>query len=756
MTMLEDALALAEAGAHVFPCKPRGKMPLIPKSDGGNGHHDATTDPEQITDWWTQCPKANIGIACKTSGWLVLDIDRDHKDGNGAETLSDIEAELGFLPKTSEVKTGNGFHLYFKDPGVAPPAEMGPGLHVKYNGYVISPPSIHPDGEQYAWVQRGNPVELPKPWVKRLKKGKPRNAATATPEQTSQDGAEILKEACESLANCKKGSRNDTLNKTAYWIAQHVAGGAIQEGPAKKAIRKAAEDCGLEEKEIQRTAKSGWDAGLKKPRKVASALPRFTDLGNADRFVAMFEADFMYCHLWRKWLFWDSVRWRVDDSLRVIERAKRIPRQLFDEAQETMNGDLAKWAAKSQDRPRIESMVSLARSSLPTWPDVLDKRPLLLNARNGTVDLTTGELRAADRADLMTTMAPVQYDPAATCPTWDSFLNHIMGGDQDLVDYLRRAVGYSLTGSVEEQCMFFLYGKGANGKTTFLEALLGILGDNYSLTAPPNLLMARKHEEHATEIAKLHGARLVSTVEVAEGHFFNEVKLKQLTGQDKLTARRMREDFWSFEPTHKIWLAANHKPGIVGTDLAIWRRIRLVPFNVTIPKNERDSKLPDKLRAEYQGIMAWAVRGCLEWRQHGLQDPPGVLAAVEEYRLEMDLVARFIDEKCFEGAGVEDGAAELYDAYKGWAADNQSTKAFTKTDFGKKLEARGYSKRKGAKGKRMWVGVCLSAPLPGMGGACGTGSGVSPIRAHIGRDREVAPPAPPRAKNATSGEGGAP
>lgn len=443
---------------------------------------------------------------------------------------------------------------------------------------------------------------------------------------------------------------------------------------------------------------------------VAPAAPQPTDLGNSDRFVSKYRADLRYCHPWRLWLKWDGLRWKKDRVLEVLELAKSIPLDVFAEYQRTNNKDLGEWAVKCQARGHVDALVHLARSALPVMPDRLDLHRWLLNVSNGTLDLRTGQRRQPARADYMTTLAPVHYDPSAICPTWDQFLLRIMDGNRGLVDYLQRAVGYSLTGDVGEQCLFFLYGEGANGKSTFLEAIQAAMGLDYSKAAAPNILMATKHESHPTELADLHGARFVSTTEVQEGRRFNEVKLKQLTGGDRIKARRMREDFWEFSPTHKIWLAANHKPVIGGTDLAIWRRVKLIPYTVTIPPAERDRDLLGKLRAELPGILAWAVRGCLEWQREGLQDPPEVLAATQDYRREMDVVDPFIDERCVVHPRAEVPKGELYAAYKRWMDESGEGRPLRKTTFGRRLKDR-FQDRRATGGKWMWEGIGLTAPL---------------------------------------------
>src|SRR5919107_5291637 len=265
----------------------------------------------------------------------------------------------------------------------------------------------------------------------------------------------------------------------------------------------------------------------------------------------------------------------------------------------------------------------------------MDASPDLLNVLNGTIDLRTGELRPHRREDLITKMAPVEYDPNSPVPAWAATLERVLPSP-DLRAFFKKLCGYAISGETSEHLLPVLYGTGANGKSTVLSTLLAAAGD-YGMQAAPDLLVAKKGA-HPTEVADLFGMRLVASIEVEDGRRLAESLVKQLTGGDKVRARRMRQDFWQFEPTHKVFMAVNHKPEVRGTDTAIWRRIRLIPFTETIPPGEQDKKLPEKLRAELFGILAWCVEGCLEWQREGLQAPEEVRRATGQYRSEMDVI----------------------------------------------------------------------------------------------------------------------
>jgi putative DNA primase/helicase len=333
---------------------------------------------------------------------------------------------------------------------------------------------------------------------------------------------------------------------------------------------------------------------------------------------------------------------------------------------------------------------------------------MLLNVRNGTLDLRTGRLCGHRRENLITKLAPVLYDPAARCPLWERFLHRVMGGNVGLTSYLQRVVGYGLTGDVSEQALWFLFGTGANGKSTFLATILAMLGD-YAMQSVSELLMAKANESHPTERADLFGKRLVATIETEEGKRMAESLMKQMTGGDRIRARKMRQDFFEFLPSHKILLAANHKPNVHGTDHAVWRRIKLVPFTVTIREEEKDKTLSDKLKAELPGILAWAVRGCLAWQREGLRDPEEVRKATAEYRAEQDTVADFLASCCNILPEGRIKAALLYDAYVEWSGDRLTTSKA----FAERLRAMGYDTKRGHGGAYFWHGIGLP---PGGGG----------------------------------------
>ncbi len=303
-----------------------------------------------------------------------------------------------------------------------------------------------------------------------------------------------------------------------------------------------------------------------------------------------------------------------------------------------------------------------------------------------TIDLLTGENRPARREDFSTKCSAVEPKEMAT-PLWDAFLERITGGDTDLAAYLQRVAGYCLTGHVKEHVLFFLYGTGANGKSVFVNTLAGIWG-GYAITAPADLCMASHGERHPTELARLRGARLVTATETTEGRRWDEAKIKMLTGGDTIAARFMRQDFFEFEPHFKLVISGNHKPALRNVDEAIRRRIHLIPFTVTIPPKERDTDLPDKLKAEWPGILAWAVRGCAEWRRQGLNPPKAVRTATDHYLAGEDALALWIEECADPDPTWFETTSDLFASWKAWA-DRTGEHVGTRKAFSQRLEERG-------------------------------------------------------------------
>jgi putative DNA primase/helicase len=445
------------------------------------------------------------------------------------------------------------------------------------------------------------------------------------------------------------------------------------------------------------------------PKILLTSPYHLSDLGNARRLIDRHGENLRYCVEMKKWLVWTGHVWVTADCGEVERFAKQTVGEMYSQAAQNDPNErqrLARHALKCEAENRLCAMVNLAETepNVPVRTSQLDSDPWLLNCTNGAIDLSSGRLLPHNRVNLCTKQVSVAFDPSATCPTWLSFLERIMGGNEMLIEFLQRAVGYSLTGMTTEQVLFFLHGFGANGKTTFIEVIRKLLGD-YAQQADFNSFLEKRGDGARNDLARLQGARFVAAVEAGEGRRLAETVIKQATGGDKITARFLYREFFEYTPQFKLFLVANHKPLIAGTDEAIWRRIRLVPFTVTIPPEERDKQLLEKLQGELVGILAWAVQGCLDWQRHGLGEPPEVSDATADYRREMDVLADFLDECCVIEERETVIASDLYQHFKDWC-QNSNEIPFSQKKFGEELHARLYQNAK-KRGKRIWIGLRL-------------------------------------------------
>lgn len=442
-----------------------------------------------------------------------------------------------------------------------------------------------------------------------------------------------------------------------------------------------------------------------------SDLP-LTELGMARRLVLSFNGQVRYAPQLRSWFFYDGQRWTEDITGEVQRRAKAVVDRLHAEARFSVDRreELTRAWLKFQSASRIRSIVELATTEpeVPVLLSDFDADDWSLNVANGVVNLRDGSLRPHVPTEMHSKLVPIHYDPESPAPTWEKFLGEVLGDDPDLIDFVHRFAGYSLTGDVREQLLLFGHGSGANGKSTMFGMLRQLAGD-YGVQLDPELLTAGLHEHHPTGLTDLRGARLVTTTETEAGKRLAEALVKSLTGGDPIRARRMRMDYFEFMPTHHIWLAGNHLPPIRGTDLGIWRRIALVPFDVTFEGEKQDAELPTKLAAEARGILAWAIRGCLDWQREGLRVPERVKAATAKYRAAQDHVGRFLAECCVTGDVVYVTAKSLREAYEGWC-HGQGEKPWSAKALGAELSDRGFdSVQKGSDRTRTWIGLGLVA-----------------------------------------------
>lgn len=739
--LLTAALAYAELGWAVFPLSPATKKPLA----GSRGFKDASNDPEQIRAWWTERPDANIGIATgAVSGISVLDVDeKKWEDKHGNDTLAALTAEYGVLPTTLTQKTwSGGLQIVFAySPHAAQGAgNYGPDLDGRNDGgYIVAPPSVVQDEARegtYAWLSdpRSTALAAMPRWL--LDRG------TATKTHGPRRVANPRTAAAESLL--AGVARNNALASLAGTMRD--VGFEEEEIYSALAGMNAKSASPLPDHEVRRTARSIARYEPKNDPTEDAGGERYTDATNAARLAEV------ACHaaghvgeMRDKWFVFQGGRLGLDFPTAMYRFTNAVAQAILLDASaeqsraETTAAELETIDSKTTDaelQARAETLwaeyhdhvergkmlrhagkhlesaagaracieMAKAEPALRIKLDQLDAHPTWLNTPSGTLDLETAELRAHAFTDYLTKITGVAFDPAARCPRWEQFLEDVLP-DPEVRSFMQRAVGYALTDLTTEQCMWFLYGKGRNGKSTFLNALRVVLGE-YGAAMQASTLMVRAHgDDMRNDVAALRGARFVSATEAEDGQRMAEALIKQMTGGDPMVVRKMYADFFTFTPTYKIFLAANHKPIIQGTDLAIWRRIHLVPFTQTIPESLVDHRLPAALAAEGPGILNWAVEGYRFWRAGGLEPPKAVTDATAEYRAEMDPLADFLEDACFVGPGNQCTAAELYRAYTTWAEGQGIRYPLKARTLGLALQDRGFLQHRGTGGVRSWRGI---------------------------------------------------
>lgn len=459
-----------------------------------------------------------------------------------------------------------------------------------------------------------------------------------------------------------------------------------------------------------------WEKKKQKPKPKPLPNPEasfnLTDLGNAQRLVALHGQDIRYCYVWKTWMIWDGKRWVKDDLGTVEKFAKNVARSIYKEAAREVDDNkrkaLVDHARATESEKRRKDLIASSRSEpgIPVKPDDFDRNPWLLNAQNCVIDLNTWETFEHRREDLITKLAGTGYDPEADCPTFKAFLHQIMDGNQNLVDYIQRVIGYTLSGSTQERAFFFLHGTGANGKSTLLNVVKELMGD-YARVASADTFMEKKFDTVREDIARLKGARFVCSSETDEGKRLAEGLIKNMTGTDIQTARFMYGNTFEFVPEFKIFLAANHQPVVKGTDLAIWDRIKKIPFDVRIQEEEQDKSLGTKLKAELPGILNWALDGFKLWRENGLMEPEEVNNATQEYRDDMDTLKEFFSEYVKPDPMAATESAKLFKLYQIWALDIGEKYILSRREFGLRMTDRGL-KKKAIHNKNNYLGIAIN------------------------------------------------
>lgn len=455
---------------------------------------------------------------------------------------------------------------------------------------------------------------------------------------------------------------------------------------------------------------------FRKKENIQNTTFALSDLGNAERLVAQYFDTIRYCCEAKTWLIWNGIRWEWDYSGEIERLSKKVIRTIYDDASESDNNDIrikiAKWALESESKTRIKAMIELAKTEegISISRSNLDKNDWLLNCLNGTIELKTGELREHRREDYITLIAPVNYDPNAASEILEKFIDRILP-DEELKEFVQVAAGYGITGDTSEEKLFFAYGLAATGKSTLFAAIKATLGDYASQTDFTTFLDQGKNGAVRNDIARLAGKRFVLTSEVDEGKKMAESLIKQITGNDTITARFLYQEAFEFVPKMKIFMAANFRPRVNANDAAMWRRICQIPFTVHIPKDERNPSIKKFLSDPVNGgpaVLSWLVEGCLKWQKNGLKIPKIVEDFTNEYKEEMDPLREFLDDCCVISAYAHVNNTRLYLDYEDWAKENGEKYIMSRKRFSQSIEMKGFIQKRTSR-ERIWQGIGLKA-----------------------------------------------
>ncbi len=711
MHVIEKLEDYRRRGWVSIPVKPRTKEP---QGDNWQNLRISDVDPTEFQQ------NSNLGILLGEPSGGLVDIDLDCPEA--------MRAARVLLPTTGLIfgrssKPASHYLYMVADAGRMRKFQFGSKTLVEYRaggGHTLFPPSTHPSGEAVRFDREGEAAGISRDSLMR-EVGK--LAAASLLAQQWQEGsrhdkvmalaggllnggwdiaqAELFVEAVCLAANDPE--TEDRLMAVRTTAARKASGESATGWPrlielcGPDVVAKVSEWLGIQQATITTTPTES----------------EMTDIGNAQRFVRHHGEVIRYVRDMGAWLVWNGRYWELDDQTAIDLKAQATAKSLWrdlENASRQDSADLASWARQSNNFHKLKAMCDVAKPHIAVTSDNLDARPYLLNCTNGVIDLQSGQLLPFDKHHWLTKQINVSFNAEAKCPVFEGFLRDTFDGEPELIDFVQRAVGYSLSGDTSEQCFFIAHGTGANGKSTLLKVLQELLGDYACNTPMETLMVKRQGGGIPNDIARLRGARLVTASEGEANQHLAAALVKQITGGDTMTARFLRKEYFEFKPECKLWLVTNHKPKLRGDDPAIWRRIYLIPFNVAVPKERQDGQLSEKLKAELPGILAWAVRGFQQWQSGRLQPPQAVLAATRAYQHEMDHVKRFVDDEVMPALGQNVGKADMHAAYIRWANENGGD-SYSMPELHKRLLALSFKAKRGTGGKHQWQDVKLSASL---------------------------------------------
>jgi putative DNA primase/helicase len=714
----------------VFAAYSRGKDPFPPLSP--HSFYSGTDDEHKILDWWTGTPTLNIGVQTgrKTSdpnsgsGIVILDLDIKN-GGSPLERLHDLFGdEYSQYLKTPIAKTGSGgYHLYYHIPSdktVASTTEFRglAGVDIRgEGGFVIAPPSIHPTGVPYRWLRSLVPEVL---WE------------SEPPEDywVFQDVPEALytnthgkpKYHLEDMRKIGSGERNTKL----AWLGSLLRSAGIAEPTIVETLYQhnlAVCDPPLDRTEVEGIAKGvggylPYDQrriGQTHNRNLEPYLGRTSDTDHAEVLSFLNPGTLKYNHRLGKWNIWSGSVWNVDESSSIVNKVIEMAREMNFASQSIEDEDRRREAVKNakslENATKIESTLKIAKSlpGIATTGDEWDRDPFLFGIANGVVDLRTGRMSPGNPDDLISRSSPVVFNAEASCPRWRQFLSEIFPGRTDVVQFVQKAAGYSMTGNTTEQVLFLLIGKGSNGKSVFLDTLRHIAG-SYGYSAPFSTFQRQYGSASPTnDLAALFGRRYVMASEVNEGASLDESRLKSLTGGDPITARFLHQEFFTFKPEGKIFLGVNHAPKVHDDSTGFWRRVRQIDFPVSFLGDKADRSLSQTLIEEAPGILNWVIEGAMTWFTEGLKPPETVVQATETYRNDSDPLFDFRKEVLIVDPEATIRCDKVFTAYLRWA-DAHGLKPYEKMSLERFISrvSMTYDRTADADGKRCFKGIRLT------------------------------------------------
>lgn len=712
--MLEVALAYLHHGWSVFPLESK-RTPHVPWKQ----YQTQRPTEEEVTRWWTQWPEAWIGLALGEVSRVV----RIDADGGGLKHPCEMPATLEFVTPSG----GRGWLYGYMDGLTTEVLWKGDGPHEELRLQSTGAYTVLPPSPGYRW-STDSPVAPIPPWlrdryVEKVLRDLVKELRPTLREPKREEALEALKhirpDEYDTWIQVGMALRSmEGEDMLPHWIEWSRSSGKFVEGECEhKWAGFSATPGGVTARSLFYWAEQcdGW-----KPKGRHEPL---TDVGNARVLARIAEGKIKHSAFWG-WLAWDGKRWAMEDAeKRVQEMQKDVLEHRLDRVRKSIEkvnaamlgsvkdgtfvGEKAAHLErkrkdllgcvntiyKHQDNNRIRGAREQASSDVKLSCDYrrFDQHPYLLNCANCTLDLVNGATYEHNQLDMITQICPTEYEEGALCPMWEQFLVDVLP-DDGVRSFVQMFLGSCLTGDVSAQVLPVLWGNGANGKSTFVQTVLYVMGQDYTMKAKRDLLMQKRNTEHPTSIARLRAKRFVACVETSEDGRLDEVLIKELTGGDTIAARRMREDEWEFEPTHKSVLATNHKPEVRGTDDGIWRRLPLVPFTRQFLAADADPGLKEKLATEAKGILRWMVDGCRVWIANNCRFslPEAVKTATADYRAEQDRVGLFLMSCCEFDAEFTVPVAKLMEAYTVWCIANKHQQ-LNGQKFGRALNERGYT-----------------------------------------------------------------